>query len=74
MAIVEVTIIEGRDQATKNALMAKLTDAVVETLNAEPRQVRVVINEVRDGAYAVGGKPVFLAGHAPSDQGTAQKT
>lgn len=64
MAIVSITIIEGRSQDVKSALMQRITDAVVETLDAEPRQVRVVINEVKDGAYAVGGKPVFLSEHA----------
>lgn len=63
MAIVSVTIIEGRDRETKAALMARLTEAVVDTLGAEPRQVRVVIHEVRDGDYAVAGQPVFLTGH-----------
>lgn len=60
MAIVTISILEGRDHATKARLMRRLTDAVVETLGAEPRQVRVIINEVRDGDYAVGGTPVFL--------------
>jgi 4-oxalocrotonate tautomerase len=60
MAIVEITIIEGRAQAIKDALIAKLTDAVVEALGAKPQQVRVVIHEVKDGAYGVAGKPVFL--------------
>ena len=64
MAIVNITIIEGRDRETKNLLMKRLTDAVVETLDAKPGQVRVVINEVQDGDYAVGGNPVFLRDHA----------
>ena len=63
MAIVNITIIEGRDRETKNALMAKLTEAVVEVLDAKPQQVRVVISEVKDGDYAVAGNPVFLAAH-----------
>lgn len=62
MAIVSVTIIEGRDPDVKHQLMAKITDAVVDVLEAEPRQVRVYINEVKDGDYAVGGKPVILHG------------
>lgn len=64
MAIVNITIIEGRDQEVKTALMQRLTDAVVATLDAKPAQVRVVINEVKDGAYGVAGKPVFLAEHS----------
>lgn len=63
MAIVTVTIIEGRDRATKEALMQRLTDAVIDTLDAKPGQVRVVIQEVKDGDYAVGGTPVFLHAH-----------
>lgn len=63
MAVVTITILEGRDRATKERLIARLTDAVIETLEAEPRQVRVIINEVKDGDYAVGGKPVYL--HPP---------
>ena len=60
MAIIGVTIIEGRDPQTKRELMARLTDAVVEVMGAEPRQVRVFINEVKDGDYSVGGSPVRL--------------
>ena len=60
MAVVTITIIEGRDRETKNRLMRKLTDAVVETLDAKPGQVRVIINEVRNGDYAVAGDPVLV--------------
>ncbi len=65
MAIVSVTIIEGRQSEVKKELMSRLTDAVVDVLGADPRQVRVYINEVRDGDYAVGGTPVILraSGH-----------
>lgn len=63
MAIVTITIIEGRDRETKNRLIESLTAAVVDTLDAKPQQVRVVINEVGDGDYAVAGKPVFLHQH-----------
>ncbi len=66
MAIVSVTIIEGRQSDVKTELMSRLTDAVVDVLGADPRQVRVYVNEIRDGDYAVGGNPVSLrgSGHA----------
>ena len=64
MAIVNVTIIEGRDQATKTRLIERLTTAVIDTLDAKPGQVRVILNEVKDGSYGVAGKPVFLNEHA----------
>ncbi len=60
MAVVTVTIIEGRDRETKNRLISRLTEAVTETLGARPEQVRILINEVRNGDYAVAGRPVFL--------------
>ena len=63
MAIITITIIEGRDQETKRRLSARLTDAVVEVLDARPRQVRVVINEVPEGNYAVAGVPVQVLPH-----------
>ncbi len=62
MAIVSVTIIEGRQSEVKQELMSRLTDAVVDVLEADPRQVRVYINEVQDGDYAVAGNPVSLRG------------
>ena len=62
MAIVTVTILQGRDRDTKNRLMQRLTDVVIDVLDAQPRQVRVVIHELADGDYAVGGHPVFLNG------------
>jgi 4-oxalocrotonate tautomerase len=49
---------EGRAQAVKDRLMQALTDAVCDSLGIEPRQVRVVIQEVPRGNYAVAGKTV----------------
>ena len=63
MAIVSITIIEGRDQETKSRLIERMTDVVIETLDAKPGQVRVIINEVQDGAYGVAGNPVFINRH-----------
>jgi len=60
MAIVNITIIEGREREVKNRIIEGVTEVLVRELNAKPEQVRVVFNEVGDGDYAVGGKPVFL--------------
>ena len=43
MAIVNLTIFEGRDEETKSRLIRALTDAVVKELPAKPEHVRVVI-------------------------------
>lgn len=58
MAIVSIVIHEGRDQPVKDRLMQALTDAVCDSLGIEPRQVRVVIQEVPRGNYAVAGRTV----------------
>ncbi len=59
MAIIDVTILEGRSQEVKNRVMARLTEVLVEELGAKPAQVRVVLREVPGGAYAVAGQPVW---------------
>lgn len=59
MAIIDVTLLEGRSQAVKDRVMARLTQVLVEELGAKPTQVRVVLREVRAGCYAVAGQPVW---------------
>lgn len=56
MAIINVTILKGRSRETKNRIIEGLTDVMVDTIDAKPHQVRVVINEVEGGNYAVGGR------------------
>ncbi len=60
MAIVNLTIFEGRDEETKSRLIRALTDAVVKELPAKPEHVRVVIIEVPESNYGVAGKAVRL--------------
>lgn len=60
MAIVNITLIEGRSREVKKRLMEGVTEVLVKELEAKPEQVRVVINEVADGCYSVAGKPIFL--------------
>jgi len=61
MAIVNLTIFEGRDEETKARLIRALTDAVVKELPANPEHVRVVIIEVPEGNYGVAGKAARLS-------------
>ena len=58
MAIITITINEGRETEVKNRLIAGITDVCVKELKAKPHQVRVLINELAKGNYAVAGKPV----------------
>ena len=58
MAVLTLTIFEGRSDERKAGLIKALTDAVVEELPAKPAHVRVIINEVPVANYGVAGKTV----------------
>ncbi len=58
MAIVTLTIFEGRNEETKARLIKSLTDAVVNELPAKPEHVRVAIHELPVANYGVAGKTV----------------
>ncbi len=55
MPLVQATIMEGRSQEQKEAFFKGVTQVAVETLNVNPEQVRVVINEVPKTHWAIGG-------------------
>lgn len=57
MPIVDITILEGRSPEKKLALMEKVTDAVVEAIDAPREAVRVLIREIPAEHFAVAGKP-----------------
>lgn len=56
MPILTIKMMEGRTDQEKRLLVAKLTDAVCETLTKDPENVRVVIEEMPGNGYAIGGK------------------
>ncbi len=58
MAIIDVTLHEGRPHDVKERIMMRLTQVLIEEIGAQPHQVRVVLREVKRENYAVGGKPV----------------
>ncbi|HLL58842.1 MAG TPA: tautomerase family protein [Allosphingosinicella sp.] len=58
MAIIDVTLHEGRPRDVKERIMMRLTQVLIEEIGAQPHQVRVVLREVKRENYAVGGKPV----------------
>lgn len=63
MPLVNVKVIEGvfSDQQ-KRAMVEKLTDAMVAIEGENMRQVTwVVIDEVKSGDWALGGKPLTTA-------------
>lgn len=57
MPLVDVTLIEGRDNEKKAALIKRLTDVVEETLGAPRASIRVILREVPAAHWGVGGEP-----------------
>ncbi|WP_078593459.1 2-hydroxymuconate tautomerase [Evansella clarkii] len=58
MPIVTVKLLEGRSDDQKRQLVEKVTDAVVETTNASPEKVSVIIEEMSPSHFGTGGKRV----------------
>jgi 4-oxalocrotonate tautomerase len=65
MPIIEVTLLEGRSQATKQRLIDALTNAAVDAVGAPRESVRVMIWEIPPQNFAVGG----LVKLPPTDPG-----
>ena len=63
MPLVQLSLRAGRDAATKRRLIAELTDAVVRVTGVEAERVRVLLYELPDEHWGVGGVP---AGEAKS--------
>jgi 4-oxalocrotonate tautomerase len=61
MPLVQVTMVQGRTVEQKHALIAKLTDAVVEATGSPRDRVRVAIYEVTGEDWGVGGVPYSVA-------------
>jgi len=55
MPIVEITIIEGRTPEKKARLMEKVTDAIVESIEAPRESVRIILREIPGEHFAVAG-------------------
>ena len=55
MTIVQVALLEGRPGEVKEQLIAELTDTVVRVLDAPRETVRVILNDVPDSHWGIGG-------------------
>ncbi|WP_054706500.1 2-hydroxymuconate tautomerase [Bacillus sp. JCM 19041] len=55
MPIVNIQILEGRTTEQKRALVERVTAAVSETINSPAERVSVVIEEMKQENFAVGG-------------------
>lgn len=58
MPVIEVHMLEGRSQETKELLMRRMTDLVAETLNTKTSAVRIIIDEMKLEHFAIDGESV----------------
>lgn len=55
MPIVQITLLEGRSTAQKEAMYREVTDALVRTVNAKPENVRIIVQDTPHHHFAVAG-------------------
>lgn len=62
MPIAQINIIEGRSDEQKEKLIAKVTQAIHEAIDAPEQNVRVIINEMPKQHFGIGGQSVKKMG------------
>lgn len=62
MPIIQVHMMEGRDDQQKEQLIAELTEAVVNSLGAPRDSVRVLLNEMPKSHWGIAGKSARALG------------
>ncbi len=55
--VVQVSLLKGRSEEQKRNLLRAITNAVVESVDAKPVSVRVIINEIEPSHWSVAGVP-----------------
>ena len=56
MPIVEITMIEGRSAEAKRRLIAKVTDSIIEAIDAPRDSIRIILREIPALHFGVAGK------------------
>ncbi|MBE9397815.1 4-oxalocrotonate tautomerase [Pontibacterium sp. N1Y112] len=56
MPIAQINMMEGRTDEQKTALIRKVTDAIMDSLDAPEGNVRVLINEIPKKHFGIGGQ------------------
>jgi len=56
MPIVDITMLEGRSDEKKKAMMRAVTDAIEQSLDAPRESIRIMLREVPAKHFAVAGK------------------
>lgn len=55
MPIVNIHLMEGRSIEKKRALVQAVTKAICETVDAPPERVRIILSEMAEDNYSIGG-------------------
>ncbi|WP_285835107.1 2-hydroxymuconate tautomerase [Halomonas sp. NCCP-2165] len=58
MPIVNIQLIEGRSDAQKEALIEKVTEACVASIDCTPESVRILLSDVSTQHFGVAGESV----------------
>ena len=56
MPICQINMMVGRTPEQKRELIAKVTEAICESLGAKPEGVRIMINEMPKEHFGIAGK------------------
>ena len=56
MPIAQIHMLEGRTDAQKKALIEKVTDAICEAVGAPREAVRIILQEMPNTNFGIGGK------------------
>lgn len=56
MPIVQVNMMAGRTDQQKEAMIRKVTDAVMDAVSAPEQNVTVLINEIPKSEFGIGGQ------------------
>ena len=56
MPIVQINLLKGRDKETKKKIVEAVTKALIETANATPESIRIIISDMELDNYSIGGE------------------
>ena len=62
MPFAQIHILEGRTDEQKRVLIEKVTDAIVESLNAPRESVRIIDSDVPKTQWGIGGQTAKALG------------
>lgn len=56
MPICQIHLLEGRTVEQKRTLIAKMTEAICESIGAKPEAVRIILTEMPKEHFGIAGK------------------